>query len=85
MRWRACVWVCDKVSDDVMNKDERDERDEREREGERERKGGGERCLEAVDFAIRSACDLQNVTHSKRPSKLSSGLIPTTAGSVSRM
>ena len=40
---------------------------------------------EAVDFAIRSACDLQNVTHSKRPSKLSSGLIPTTAGSVSRM
>ena len=40
---------------------------------------------EVVDFAIRSACDLQNVTHSKRPSKLSSGLIPTTAGSVSRM
>ena len=40
---------------------------------------------EAVDFAIRPACDLQNVTHSKRPSKLSSGLIPTTAGSVSRM
>ena len=33
VRWRACVcvWVCDKVSDDVMNKDERDER-ERERE-----------------------------------------------------
>ena len=40
---------------------------------------------EAVDFAIRPARDLQNVTHSKRPSKLSSGLIPTTAGSVSRM
>ena len=76
----VCVWVCDKVSDDVMNKDERDERDEREREKEAERDG-----LEAVDFAIRSACDLQNVTHSKRPSKLSSGLIPTTAGSVSRM
>ena len=38
MRWRACVWVCDKVSDDVMNKDERDERDEREREGEREKR-----------------------------------------------
>ena len=36
VRWRACVcvcvWVCDKVSDDVMNKDERDER-ERERAG----------------------------------------------------
>ena len=35
----ACVcvwmWVCDKVSDDVMNKDERDER-EREKEAERE-------------------------------------------------
>ena len=27
----VCVWVCDKVSDDVMNKDERDER---ERESE---------------------------------------------------
>ena len=33
----VCVWVCDKVSDDVMNKDERDERDEREREKEAER------------------------------------------------
>ena len=44
----VCVWVCDKVSDDVMNKDERDER-------EREREGGGERSLEALDFAIRSA------------------------------
>ena len=32
----VCVWVCDKVSDDVMNKDERDER-EREREREREK------------------------------------------------
>ena len=32
---RVCVWVCDKVSDDVMNKDERDER-EREKEAERE-------------------------------------------------
>ena len=42
----VCVWVCDKVSDDVMNKDERDER---------EREGGGERSLEALDFAIRSA------------------------------
>ena len=32
-----CVWVCDKVSDDVMNKDERDERErEREKEAERE-------------------------------------------------
>ena len=52
VRWRACVcvWVCDKVSDDVMNKDERDER-----EREREREGGGERSLEALDFAIRSA------------------------------
>ena len=40
---------------------------------------------EAVDCAIRSACDLQNVTHLKRPSKLSNDLIPTTAGSVSRM
>ena len=37
---------------DVMNKDERDER---EREREREREGGGERSLEALDFAIRSA------------------------------
>ena len=48
VRWRACVcvWACDKVSDDVMNKDERDER---------EREGGGERSLEALDFAIRSA------------------------------
>ena len=39
VRWRACVcvWVCDKVSDDVMNKDERDERErEREKEAERE-------------------------------------------------
>ena len=44
----VCVWVCDKVSDDAMNKDERDER-------EREREGGGERSLEALDFAIRSA------------------------------
>ena len=35
MRVCVCVWVCDKVSDDVMNKDERDER-ERERERERE-------------------------------------------------
>ena len=42
----VCVWACDKVSDDVMNKDERDER---------EREGGGERSLEALDFAIRSA------------------------------
>ena len=32
----VCVWVCDKVSDDAMNKDERDERDEREREREKE-------------------------------------------------
>ena len=48
VRWRACAWVCDKVSDDVMNKDERDER-------ERGREGGGERSLEALDFAIRSA------------------------------
>ena len=51
MRVCVCVWVCDKVSDDVMNKDERDERDERERE----REGGGERSLEVLDFAIRSA------------------------------
>ena len=51
VRWRACVcvWVCDKVSDDVMNKDERDER-EREREREREKE-----AVEALDFAIRSA------------------------------
>ena len=48
-----CVWVCDKVSDDVMNKDERGERGTRERE--REIEGGGERSLEALDFAIRSA------------------------------
>ena len=34
---RVCVWVCDKGSDDVMYKDERDERDEREREKEAER------------------------------------------------
>ena len=60
----VCVWVCDKVSDDVMNKD-KGTRGTRERE--REREGGGERSLEALDFAIRSACDLQNVTHSKRP------------------
>ena len=57
VRWRACVcvwmWVCDKVSDDVMNKDERDEREREKRE--REREGGGERSLEALDFAIRSA------------------------------
>ena len=33
----------DKVSDDVMNKDERDER-------EREIEGGGERSLEALDL-----------------------------------
>ena len=39
-----------------MNKDERDERErERKREREREREGGGERSLEALDFAIRSA------------------------------
>ena len=52
VRWRACVcvWVCDKVSDDVTNKDERDER-EREREREK-REGGGERSLEAL---VRSA------------------------------
>ena len=65
--------------------------DEDEKEGREEVCVCSERacvcvCVgEAVDFAIRSACDLQNVTHSKRPSKLSSGLIPTTAGSVSRM
>ena len=47
VRWRACVCVCDKVSDDVMNKDER--------QREREIEGGGERSLEALDFAIRSA------------------------------
>ena len=38
VRWRACVCGCViKLSDDVMNKDERDERDEREREKEAER------------------------------------------------
>ena len=30
----VCVWVCDKVSDDVMNKDERDEREREEAERE---------------------------------------------------
>ena len=46
VRWHACVWVCDKVSDDVMNKDERDERDERERERRRRREkfGGSGFC-----------------------------------------
>ena len=43
----ACVcvwmWVCDKVSDDVMNKDERDER-ERERRRRREKFGGSGFC-----------------------------------------
>ena len=45
VRWRACVcvWVCDKVSDDVMNKDERDER-ERERRRRREKFGGSGFC-----------------------------------------
>ena len=43
VRWRACVcvWVCDKVSDDVMNKDEREERERRRR---REKFGGSGFC-----------------------------------------
>ena len=42
VRWRACVCGCViKLSDDVMNKDERDERDERERERRRREKFGG--------------------------------------------
>ena len=32
----VCVWVCDKVSDDVTNKDERDEREREREEAERE-------------------------------------------------
>ena len=39
----VCGWVCDKVSDDVMNKDERDER-ERERRRRREKFGGSGFC-----------------------------------------
>ena len=39
----VCVWVCDKVSGDVTNKDERDER-ERERRRRREMFGGSGFC-----------------------------------------
>ena len=39
-------------------------------------------CVRVRLWILPSACDLQNVTHSKRPSKLSSGLIPPPAATT---
>ena len=59
-----CVWVCDKGSEDVMNKDERDERErERERRRRREKFGGSGFCdqirMRPSQMLARSASDPQ--------------------------